>query len=97
MQRNKERLTVTVDPEVIRAGNAAVRAGRAKSLSEWANSALVDRASDEKRERAARRAVKAFEAEFGAFTPAEIEAQAARDRASAVRVRAKRRSSRRAA
>ena len=33
MTQRKERLTVTVDPELIAAGAAAVEAGRADSLS----------------------------------------------------------------
>jgi hypothetical protein len=50
MARRKERLTITVDPAVVRAGNEAVRAGRAESLSGWVNLAMTELAE---RERAA--------------------------------------------
>jgi len=35
MSTRKERLTVTVDPDLVRAGNDAVSEGRAESLSAW--------------------------------------------------------------
>ena len=37
----KERLTVTVDASLVVAGNQAVAAGRAESLSAWVNLALA--------------------------------------------------------
>ena len=41
---SKERLTVTVDPDVVRAGTAAVAEGLVDSLSAWVNLALVEQA-----------------------------------------------------
>src|SRR5215510_4840364 len=41
--RNKERLTVTVDSELIEAANTAVEEGRVTSLSGWVNIALAER------------------------------------------------------
>jgi len=40
MTPSKRRLTVTVDPELVEAGNRAVAEGKADSLSGWVNGAL---------------------------------------------------------
>ena len=88
---HKERITVTVDPELVAAANEAVRAGRADSLSGWVNLALVERAAKERRLRALSDAVAAYEAEFGAITPAEMAAQRRADERAATVVRGVRR------
>ena len=49
MTARKERLTVTVDPDLIEAGNQAVAAGLAESLSGWVNAALVERTIRDRR------------------------------------------------
>ena len=49
MSARKERLTVTVDPALIEAGNDAVAEGRAESLSAWVNAALAARVATERR------------------------------------------------
>ena len=87
MTVRKERLTVTVDPELVAAGNEAVAAGRADSLSGWVNEALVARVARDRRLRALSHAVADFEAEFGEITPDEIAAQERADREAAVIVR----------
>jgi Arc/MetJ-type ribon-helix-helix transcriptional regulator len=79
----KERVTVTVDPALVRAANEAVEAGYAESLSAWVNLALADRVAKERRQRAMGEAVAAFEAEFGAITAEELAAQARADRRAA--------------
>jgi hypothetical protein len=80
---SKERLTVTVDPHLVQAGNDAVAEGRVDSLSAWVNLALADRVTKDQRLRALADAVDAYEAEFGVITPAELAAQQRSDRASA--------------
>ena len=92
----KERLTVTVDPALIRAGSKAVRAGRAESLSGWVNAALAERVEKERRLLALAEAVAAHEAEFGEITEAELRAQERADRRHAVVVRGSVRRRRRA-
>ncbi len=74
MSRPKDRLTVTVDHELVQAGNDAVAAGQAGSLSGWVNSALADRAARDRRLRSLAEAVADYEAEFGEITEAEIAA-----------------------
>lgn len=63
---------MTVDHELVEAGNEAVAAGQAGSLSGWVNSALADRAVRDRRLRAMAEAVADYEAEFGEITEAEI-------------------------
>ncbi len=84
---SKRRLTVTVDPQLVRAGNDAVADGRVDSLSAWVNLALTERAAKDRRLRALGEAVAAYEAKFGAFTDDELEALQRADRASAIVVR----------
>jgi hypothetical protein len=91
MSGRKERLTVTVDPALIRAANEAVRSGRAESLSGWVNLALAERAAKERRLKALSEAIAMYEAEFGAISPAEVAAQKRADRRSAVVVRGQQR------
>lgn len=86
----KARLTVTVDPQLIRAGNAAVRSGSVESLSGWVNLALTERAAKERRLKALSEAVALYEADFGTITEAEMIAQERADRRAAVVVRGRR-------
>ena len=83
----KERLTVTVDPELIEAGNDAVAEGRADSLSAWVNAALAERVGRERRLVALAAAVAAYEERFGAISAQELADQARTDRESAIVVR----------
>lgn len=83
MRTYKERLTVTVDPDLVQAGNDAVAEGRADSLSAWVNLALAERACKEQRLRALEEAVAAYEARFGVITDEELAAQRRADRAAA--------------
>lgn len=83
MSPAKERLTVTVDPQFVEAGNEAVADGRAESLSAWVNLALAERTAKERRLKALGDAVTSFEAQFGVITAEELEAQRRADSASA--------------
>lgn len=90
MSAGKERLTVTVDPELIEAGNDAVAEGRAASLSAWVNAALAERVSRERRLVALAQAVTAYEDRFGAISAQELADQARADRAAAIVLRGNR-------
>jgi len=83
----KERVTVTVDKDLLRAANAAVAAGRADSLSGWVNLALTEHALKERRLQAMGDAIAAYEAKFGFISAAEVLAQERADRRAAVVVR----------
>lgn len=86
---------MTVDAHLLEAGSAAVKAGRAESLSAWVNGALAARVADERRLRALDEAIADYEAEFGVMTAAELAAQRRKDRQNAIVVRGKRGAARR--
>jgi hypothetical protein len=90
MSKGKERLTVTVDPEYVEAGNDAVAEGRAESLSAWVNAALAERVARDRRLVALSQAVTAYEERFGLITAQELADQARVDRESAIVLRGNR-------
>lgn len=94
MSTGKRRVTVTVDPELVEAGNRAVAGGAASSLSAWVNVALADRVRRDEQLARLGEAIADYEAEFGAITAEEIAAQGRADREVATVVRAKRASTR---
>lgn len=87
MTKRKERLTVTVDAELLAAANDAVQRGSADSLSAWVNEALADRAERDRRLAALSDAVAGYEAEYGEIAESDIAAQHRADRAAAIVVR----------
>jgi hypothetical protein len=89
MSTRKERLTVTVDPAFIDAGNDAVAEGRAESLSAWVNAALAERVARERRLVVLAQAVAEYEQRFGVISAQELADQTRADRESAVVVRGK--------
>ncbi len=90
MTRRKQRLTVTVDPDLIEAGNRAVAAGAADSLSAWVSLALSEKADRDRKLQYLSAAIADYEAEFGEITAEEISAQRRADREAAVVVRGRR-------
>lgn len=91
MTQRKTRLTVTVDPELVAAGNRAVLVGSVDSLSAWVNAALADRARRDEQLGQLRDSIVDYEAEFGAISAEEIARQRRADRHDAVVVRGARR------
>jgi hypothetical protein len=87
MTKRKERLTVTVDAELLAVANDAVERGSADSLSAWVNEALADRAKRDERLAAMADAVADYESKYGKITEAEIAAQHRADREAAIVVR----------
>lgn len=87
MTGRKRRLTVTVDPELVEAGNRAVAAGSAESMSAWVSLALADRARRDQQLAQLRWAVEDYEAEFGEITAEELALRQRADREDAVVVR----------
>jgi Arc/MetJ-type ribon-helix-helix transcriptional regulator len=89
MRFPKERLTVTVDRDLVEEAEQAVRDGSADSVSGYVNAALAEYSAKQRRLAALAEAIRAYEAEFGEITDAEVEEQARVDRANAVVVRGK--------
>jgi len=83
----KRRLSVTIDADLIAAGQAAVAAGEAESVSAWVNEALRLKAEQDRRLRALDQFIAAYEAEHGEITDEEMDAavRSMRERAIVVR------------
>lgn len=90
MTSRKQRLTVTIDPELIEAANRAVADGDADSLSGWVNTALSEKVGRDQKLQHLRAAIADYEAEFGEISTEEIAVQRRADREDAVVVRGRR-------
>ena len=86
--KGKQRLSASVDAELMQAGQEAVAEGRAESMSAWVNDALRLKADHDRRMRALDEFIAAYEAEHGEITEEEIRDAARRARAGATVVRA---------
>jgi hypothetical protein len=87
MSSKKRRLTVTVDPELIEAGQQAVASGEAESVSGWVSAAIEDKIRRDRKLHLLRVAIAGYEQEFGEITAEEIAAQRRSDRQEATVVR----------
>lgn len=87
MTPTKHRLTVTVDPGLVDAGNRAVAAGEADSLSGWVSAALSEKVHRDRQLEHLHAAIADYEAEFGEITTEELVAGRRADREDAVVVR----------
>ena len=83
----KDRLSVTVDADLIKAGQAAVAAGEAESVSAWVNDALRLKADRDRKLRGIDEFIKAYEAEYGEITEEEMEAAYRSMKARAIVIR----------
>jgi Arc/MetJ-type ribon-helix-helix transcriptional regulator len=83
----KQRLSASVDAELMAAAQQAVADGRAENLSAWVNDALQLKADHDRRLRALDDFLAAYEAEHGEITEDEMRAAARRARERAIVVR----------
>jgi Arc/MetJ-type ribon-helix-helix transcriptional regulator len=83
----KERLSASVDAELVAAAQEAVARGEADSVSAWVNDALRLKADHDRRLAALDEFLAAYEAEHGEITEQEMHDAARRARAGAVMVR----------
>lgn len=86
----RERLSATVEADLLEAGRAAVAAGEAESLSAWVNAALRRQAEHDLRMRALSAFIAEYEADHGEITEEEMASAARAMRSRAVVVRGKR-------
>ncbi len=93
----RERITITVESELVAAVNGGVEHGRARSVSAWINAAIAERLEREDRLAALAAVLAEYEAEHGEFTDEELDAQVQSDREAAAAVRARRQPHRRSA
>lgn len=85
--KGKERLSASVDADLISVAQAAVVGGRAESVSAWVNDALRLKADHDHRLAALDEFLAAYEAEHGEITGQEMADAARRARSRAVVVR----------
>jgi Arc/MetJ-type ribon-helix-helix transcriptional regulator len=83
----KERLSASVDADLVAMAQEAVAQGRAESVSAWVNEALRLKVAHDQRLRALEEFVASFEAEQGEISEAEMREAARRARGRAVVVR----------
>jgi Arc/MetJ-type ribon-helix-helix transcriptional regulator len=84
---SKRRLSASVDEDLIRAAEAAVKRGSAPTVSAWVNEALRQKLDHERRLLALADFIEGFEAEHGEISEAEMERAARSARARAVTIR----------
>ena len=87
---SKQRLSATVDSDLIEAAEKAVSRGQSESVSAWVNDALRLKVAQEHRLQALEAFVAAYELEHGEITPEEMQMAARRARQRAVVVRSQR-------
>jgi len=85
--KGKQRLSASVDADLLKVAQTAVDDGRAGSISSWVNDALALKAEHDRRMQALDSFLSAYEAEHGAITEAEIDGAARRARSRATVVR----------
>lgn len=92
--KGKQRLSASVDTELLQAAQSAVQDGRAESVSAWVNDALRLKAEHESRMQALDSFLADYEAKHGAITDVEMDeaVRRARGRATVVRSSAGKRS-----
>jgi|SRR5688572_19681348 len=83
----KERLSASVDSDLIKAAEAAVKRGLSVSVSAWVNDALRLKLEHERRLDALADFVTAYEKEHGEISSEEIRMATRRARARAIAVR----------
>ena len=84
---NKQRLSASVDADLIEAAEDAVARGRYDSVSAWVNEALRFKLAQDRRLEALAAFIAAYESEHGEITSEEMRLASRRARASAVAVR----------
>jgi Arc/MetJ-type ribon-helix-helix transcriptional regulator len=86
---SKQRLSASVDAELVAVAQDAVTEGHAESISAWVNDALRLKADHDRRLQAVDEFLAAYEAEHGEITEEDMRDAARRARGKAVVVRGK--------
>jgi Arc/MetJ-type ribon-helix-helix transcriptional regulator len=86
--KGKQRLSASVDVDLLKAAEAAAKRGQVPTVSAWVNDALRLKLEHDQRLQALDEFIDAFEAEHGVITPDEMARAARRARSHAVPVRA---------
>ena len=89
--KGKERLSASVDADLVAVAQEAVAQGRAESVSAWVNDALRLKSDRDRRLAALDDFIAAYEVEYGEISEEEMAEAARRARGKAVVVRGPRR------
>src|SRR5215470_11922827 len=84
---SKQRLSASVDEELLAAAENAVAQGRSESVSAWVNDALRLKVDQDRRLEALALFIAAYETDHGEITPDEIKRAVRRARSRAIPVR----------
>lgn len=84
---DKQRISASVDADLVDAARRSVAAGEADTISSWVNQALRRQVDHQRRLRAMDEFLAAYEAEHGEITEQEMQDAARRARAGAIVVR----------
>lgn len=87
---SKQRLSASIDADLIEAAEDAVARGRFESVSAWVNAALRHKLALDRRLEALSAFVTHYESEHGEITPEEIRLAGRRKRSEAIPVRGSR-------
>jgi len=87
LMQSKNRLSASVDQELLEAAQAAVEAGRADSVSAWVNEALHRQMLHDRRMAAMAEFISTYEAQHGVISEGEMLQAARQMRGRAVTVR----------
>jgi hypothetical protein len=93
----KQRISATVDADLVAVAERAAAEGRAKNVSAWINDAMRQKAEDDSRREALRQFIAEHEAEHGVITDEEIASVRRAMAARAIVVRGRKRTRRAAA
>lgn len=85
--KNRERISASVEADLLEAGRIAVSEGSAENLSAWVNAALRLKAEQDRRMRALDAFISSYEAEHGVITDDEMREAARRAHGRALVVR----------
>ncbi len=80
----KQRVSATVDADLLEAAERAVRRGEATTVSAWLNDAMRLKLERERRLEALSEFIASYEAEHGVIAPEEIRAASRRTRSRAL-------------
>ena len=85
--KGKQRLSASVDTELLRAAEAAAKRGLAPTMSAWVNDALRLKLEHDRRLQSLSALIEVYEDEHGTITPEQVESalRSARQRALPVR------------
>ena len=85
----KQRVTISIELDLLEEAQAAVSNGQCRSLSQWIGEAVAEQLDKERRLALMAEMIAEYEAEHGVITEEDMEEQIRRDKEAAAAIRAK--------